>query len=216
MTSAASPTASAPRCWRNSSIDDEGQLLTQSLHGLPAADRARSAADQDRRSLHAVAADDVRPEGLGRSRLSRRARRDRERDQRCGARRSASASNACRSASRPRSATPSPPRNRRTAKNESMIIDSHAHLVPPSAARGRFAAMPAQFPSVRLIEQARLAGVRVRRRQADAAGVQAADATSPAGSPGWTRTASTGRWSAAGSTCSATSCRRAKARAGRG
>ncbi len=52
------------------------------VHGLPDAERAGSADDHDRRPLHALAADDVRPEGLGRSRLSRRARRDRQCDQR--------------------------------------------------------------------------------------------------------------------------------------
>ena len=52
------------------------------LHGLPDSVRAGGAGDRDRRPLHALAADRVRPEGLGRGRLSRRAGRDRQRHQR--------------------------------------------------------------------------------------------------------------------------------------
>ena len=53
------------------------------LHGLSAAERDGSAVDHDRRSLHAFAAHDVRPERLGRSRLSRRACGYCKCDQRC-------------------------------------------------------------------------------------------------------------------------------------
>ena len=62
--------------------DDEGQLITPELHGLPAASVARGAAGRDRASLHAVAAHRVRPEGLRRKRLSRRAGGDLQRGQR--------------------------------------------------------------------------------------------------------------------------------------
>ena len=55
------------------------------FHGLPAAVGARGAAGRDRPSRDAVAAHRVRPEGLGRERLSRRAGRGRERGQRRGA-----------------------------------------------------------------------------------------------------------------------------------
>ena len=54
------------------------------LHGLPAAVVARDPAGGDGASRHAVAAHRVRPEGLGRERLSRRAGGGRQRDQRCG------------------------------------------------------------------------------------------------------------------------------------
>ena len=52
--------------------------------GLPAAVVARGAQRRDRASLHALARDGVRPEGLGRERLPWLARRHLERDQRCG------------------------------------------------------------------------------------------------------------------------------------
>ena len=52
------------------------------IHGLPAALGARDAARPRRRALHPVAAHLAWPEGLGRRRLSRRARRHRQRGQR--------------------------------------------------------------------------------------------------------------------------------------
>ena len=97
------------------------------------------------------------------------------------------------------------PRQRR--RRLSLIIDSHAHLVPPPLARGH----PQRGRALSIGARhrgPRLARLLVRRRQADAAGVQAAVRHRRRASPGWTRTASTGRSSAAGSTCSATSCRR--------
>ena len=54
-----------------------------------------------------------------------------------------------------------------------MIVDCHAHLVPPDllAAIRKDAA---KFPNVRQIEDGGSAGARLRRRQADTAGVEAA------------------------------------------
>ena len=94
-----------------------------------------------------------------------------------------------------------------------MIVDCHAHLVPPDllAAIRKDAA---KFPNVRLIEDGGRLALRLCRRQADAAGVQAAVGYCRRGSPGWPSKASTSRWSAAGSTCSAMSCRAPKARPG--
>ena len=84
--------------------DDEGQLIDPELHGLPAAVLARSAADRDRPPRDALAAYGVRPEGLRRIRLSRRAGRDRQRRQRRACGRSGSRSTRRRSRS-PGSAT---------------------------------------------------------------------------------------------------------------
>ena len=62
-----------------------GPAADPELHGLSAALGARGAGGRDRASRHAVAAHGVRAEGLGRVGLSRRAGRDLQRHQRCGA-----------------------------------------------------------------------------------------------------------------------------------
>ena len=67
-------------------FDGEGQLLTQSFmdYLLPSAHEVPEV--EIVHHVHAVAAHRVRAEGLGRVRLSRRAGRDLQRHQRCGAR----------------------------------------------------------------------------------------------------------------------------------
>ena len=54
-----------------------------------------------------------------------------------------------------------------------MIVDCHAHLVPP-ALLAAIRKDAAKFPSLRLIEDGGSARLFLCRRQADAAGVEAA------------------------------------------
>ena len=91
--------------------DDEGQLITQGFMDYLLPSLARGAGGRDRASLHAVAVHRVRPEGLRRERLSRRARRDIGRGQRLRRGRWAFPSTSFRSAFPPL-ATPSRKRNK--------------------------------------------------------------------------------------------------------
>ena len=67
--------------------NDDGQLASGTFMDYLIPSALEVPVDQDRRSLHALAAHHVRPEGLGRGRLSRRAGRDRQ----CGQRRAGAA-----------------------------------------------------------------------------------------------------------------------------
>ena len=105
--------------------------------------------------------------------------------------------------------------DRRGAGAQQMIVDCHAHLVPPDllAAIRKDAAQVSQRAADR---GRRLPRLCLCRRQADAAGVEAAVGYSGARRLDGTSKASTSRWSAAGSTCSAMSCRARKAKPGAG
>ena len=87
-----------------------------------------------------------------------------------------------------------------------MIVDCHAHLVPPDllAAIRKDAATLSEREADRGRRQP---GVRICRRQADRGQCPSRCRISRAASPGWASRASTNKWSAAGSICSAMSCR---------
>ena len=131
--------------------DDEGHLITQSFMDYLLPSVTRSAGGRDRASLHAVPAHGVRPEGLRRKRLSRRAGGD----CRGGQRLRRAARHFLQQASDPHFRHRRCDRGRTTGQTpraSDMIIDCHAHLVPPSlldAIRAR----AASFPSIRLIEE---------------------------------------------------------------
>ena len=96
-----------------------------------------------------------------------------------------------------------------------MIIDAHGHLVPPdllAAIRKEHA----RFPSLRLIEDGGSLALAFAGGKPTRPIIEGAERRRRRGSPGWTSRASTARWSAAGPTGSATSCRRRKARPGAG
>src|SRR5207253_3206886 len=119
------------------------------LHGLSDPERDGSAGARHRRSLHALAPYDFRSEGLRRSRLSRRARRNRE----CDQRRAGPAGNVHRSvadvASRDLEGNQRGARESgRNMKN--IVIDVHAHFIPKLLYE-RYEANAAKFPGVKLL-----------------------------------------------------------------
>ena len=131
--------------------DDEGQLITQSFMDYLLPSSHEVPRGRDRASLHAVAASPCSARRApARAAISARPPRSRARST-MRVRRSAFPSTSFRSAF-PRSATPSPTRNKANRKEQAhMIIDCHAHLVPPSLLEA-IRAQAAKFPSIRLIE----------------------------------------------------------------
>src|SRR5262249_45634105 len=120
--------------------DDRGEP-----DGLPAAVGARDPRGRHRRARDAVAAHGVRPEGLWRVGLPRRAGRDRERRQR-------RAPAARHHGQQPADEGRAPRRPDRGGPGEEMTIDSHAHLVPPDLIAA-IRTERARFPNVRVIEE---------------------------------------------------------------
>ena len=94
-----------------------------------------------------------------------------------------------------------------------MIVDCHAHLVPPDLLDRHPQGRGASFPTCGRSSDGGVCAL------AFAGGKPTRPVSKPLsrhcrrGWPGWTRTASTNRSSAAGSTCSATNCRAPKAEA---
>ena len=111
------------------------------VHGLPAAQHPRGAADHRGRALHAVAVHHARPEGRGGGRVHGRAGRGRQRGQRRAGRRRrrpgpVPADQARRRVARPRRIAVTPD-----------AVDVHAHAVPAGLI-GDLAAGRVRFPHV--------------------------------------------------------------------
>ena len=96
-----------------------------------------------------------------------------------------------------------------------MIIDTHGHLVPPDLLAA-IRKERARFPSLRLIEDGGSLALAFAGGKPTPADLQGAERRRRHAWPGWASRASTVRWSAAGPTGSAMSCRRPKARPGAG